>query len=82
MFKTLLENDSCKHLFMHMFGICAFMQTCIHANMLAYVHKFTSMHAHMRASVHAVMPTYMHDERDVMFGVMRERESERDATKE
>ena len=36
----------------------------------------------MRASVHAVMPTYMHDERDVMSGVMRERESERDATKE
>ena len=32
------------------------------------------MHAHMRASVHAVMPTYMHDERDVMSGVMRERE--------
>ena len=56
---------SCKH---------AYMQSCIHANMLAYVHKFTSMHAHMRASVHAVMPAYMHDERDVMSGVMRERE--------
>jgi hypothetical protein len=56
---------SCKHANMH---------SCIHANMLAYVHKFTSMHAHMRASVHAVMPTYMHDERDVMSGVMRERE--------
>ena len=38
----------------------------------------------MRASVHAVMPAYMHDERDVMSGVMREREreSERAATKE
>ena len=53
------------------------MHSCIHANMLAYVHKFTSMHAHMRASVHAVMPTYMHDERDVMSGVMGERERER-----
>ena len=55
--------------------IHANMQTCKHANMLAYVHKFTSMHAHMRASVHAFMPAYMHDERDVMSGVMRERES-------
>jgi hypothetical protein len=54
----------------------------MYANMLAYMHKFTSMHAHMCASVHAVMPAYMHDERDVMSGVMRERERESDATKE
>jgi len=49
--------------------------------MLAYMHTFTSMHAHMRESVHAVMPACTHDERDVMFGVMTERKSERDATK-
>jgi hypothetical protein len=70
---------SYKHLFMHIFGICAFMQTCIHANMIAHVHTFTSMCAHMRAPVHVVMPAYivnMHDEKDVMSGVMRERERE------
>ena len=58
-----------------MFGIYAFMQTCIRANMLAYVHTFTSMNVHMHASVHAVMSAYMHGKRDMMSGVMREQES-------
>ena len=43
--------------------------------MLAYMHTFTNMHVHMHASLHAVMPAYMHDNRDVMPGVMREIES-------
>ena len=68
--------QTCIHAYVRHIHMCihANMHSCIHANMLAYVHKFTSMHAHMRASVHAVMPTYMHDERDLMSGVMRERE--------
>jgi hypothetical protein len=40
------------------------------------MHTFTSMYVHMRAPVHAVMPAYMND-RDVMSGVMKERERER-----
>ena len=37
------------------------------------------MHVHMRASVHAAIPAYMIDERDVMPGVMRVRERERES---
>ena len=63
------------HANMHLCIHAYVRETCIHATMLAYVHKFTSMHSHMRASVHTAMPAYKLDERDVLSGVMGEKES-------
>ena len=37
------DHLSCKH---------TYMRTCIHANVLAYAHAFTSIHMYMHASAH------------------------------
>ena len=77
---------SCKHSFMHMFGICAFMQTCIHVNMHSCKHAFMQTCLHtcinlqvcMRTCVHLYMQPCLHTcmMREIWCLVWWERERE------
>ena len=62
----------CIHAKMHSYKH-AFMQTCLHTCINLQVCMRTCVHLY----IYTGMPAYMHDERDVMSGVMRERERER-----